>query len=88
MPKTKSLLPEQRMRDKFYVILENRAREQGLETNKSIAERLGMLPQAYSNRKHSAGLSAWNVEELAKIVKKFRLTGEDVMAILEAGKLA
>lgn len=85
MPKRKPLLPAERMRNKFYIKLENRANEIGLRHDKDIAERLGLKPANYCHRKKQKDLSTWSVDEFAAIVKKFRLTGEDVMEILAEG---
>lgn len=85
MPRVRPLLPTERMRDKFYIKLENRANEIGLRHDKDIAERLGLKPANYCHRKKQKDLSGWSVDEFAAVVKKFRLTGDDVMEILAEG---
>ena len=85
MPKIKPLLSEERMHDKFFVKLENRANEIGVKHDKDIAQRLGLSAPCYCARKAKKDLKGWSISDLAIIVKKFRLTGDDVMEILAEG---
>ena len=85
MPKIRPPLPEERVRNKFYVTITCRAAELGLFKDKDIANSLGISPQLYSIRKSKRTLSAWDGDDLAKAFKKLRFTQDDIYNIFKEG---
>ena len=85
MPKIKKPLPEERMRDKFYVIMNSRAGELGLFKDYEVAARIGISPQLYSIRKSKRTLAAWDGDDLARAFKKLRFTQDDIYNIFKEG---
>lgn len=85
MPKIKKPLPEERMRDKFYVIMNSRAGELGLFKGYEVAARIGISPQNYYYRKKCRTLSAWDGDDLARAFKKLRFTQDDIYNIFKEG---
>ena len=58
--------------------------EQGITTQKELAERIGINEQIL--RKRMKGDTAWDLETMVKIVKRLRLTEMDTAVILGAKK--
>lgn len=58
--------------------------EQGITTQKELAERIGINEQIL--RKRMRGDTSWDLETMVKIVKRLRLTESDTAVILGAKK--